>query len=395
MKLKNWPRRSGLACAISLLAAVAAAQEPAKIPAVALVDPGDAAEWQAFVKDRGWRTIAPAAVANQSIDQRVLALAQAVQEALKNSGVDPNRIYLVGRGDAASAVFYTISRVPDLWAASVAIGGSAKPAIDTDRIFAANFTNTPVLWVSGGTEDEAQAQKLKTAGLNIEWRKAEGTTIGTVLDWMAKRTREDFPHEIDCETNSPTFAGCYWIRLTKFDAGERNEVLPSTRLAANPTATLDLGGFGYKKDDPGPGIVVSYLPEKYNGPLKMGDRIIALDGREIKDARQYVDLMAKFTETKTTSVMVQRGKDKQRIETLVVMPRRDLVVSARVEAQYLPADKEIQIVSRTVTEMRVTVPPQWAGSKLFWNGLPLSNAVEAGCWALTVDKELLHAARCP
>jgi predicted esterase len=395
MRLKNWPRKSVLACAISLLAAGASGQEPAKIPAVALVDAGDAAEWQSFVKDRGWRVITAAPAANQSIDQRVLALAQAVQEAVKNSGVDPNRIYLAGRGDAASAVFYTISRVPDLWAGSVAIGGSPKAAIDTGRIFAANFTNSPVLWISGGAEDEAQAQKLKTAGLNIEWRKSEGTTIGTVLEWLAKRAREEFPREIDCETNSPTFAGCYWIRLTKFDASERNDVLPSTRLAANPTATLDLGGFGYKKDDPGPGIVVSYLPEKYSGPLKMGDRIIALDGREIKDARHYVDLMAKFTETKTTSVMVQRGKDKQRIETLVVMPRRDLVVTARVEAQYLPADKEIQIVSRTVTEMRVTVPPQWAGSKLFWNGLSLSNAVEAGCWALTVDKELLHAARCP
>jgi predicted esterase len=396
MKLKNWQRKSVLACAISLLAAGAEGQEPAKkIPAIALVDAGDAAEWQAFVKDLGWQVIAPAAAANLSIDQRVLALAKAAQDAVKNSGVDPNRIYLAGRGDAASAVFYTISRVPDLWAGSVAVGGSPKAAIDTDRIFTANFTNTPVLWVSGGVEDEAQAQKLKTAGLNIEWRKADSTTIGAVLEWLAKRTRDEFPREIDCETNSPTFAGCYWIRLTKFDAGERNDVLPSTRLPANPTATLDLGGFGYKKDDSGPGILVSFLPEKYNGPLRMGDRIISLDGREVKDARQYVDLMAKFTETKSTAVMVQRGKDKQRIETQVVLPRRDLVVTARVEAQYLPADKEIQIVSRTVTEMRVTVPPQWAGSKLFWNGLSLSNSVEAGCWALAVEKELLHAARCP
>jgi hypothetical protein len=285
--------------------------------------------------------------------------------------------------------------VPDVWAAGVAIGGSPIPAINTDRIFTANFTNTPVLWVGGGAEDEAEAQKLKAAGLNLEWHKPEGMTIGQVLDWLAQHTREEFPHEIDCETNSPTFASCYWIHPAKFDAAERNDVLPSSRIAANPAPSLDLGGFGYKTDDPGPGILVSFLPEKYNGPLKMGDRIIALDGREIRDAKHYAELMAKFTETKPAVVMVQRGKDKQRIETQVVLPRREPVVSARVQGKYLPADKEIQIVSRTVTEMRVTVPPEWAGSKLVWNGVPLDAAVEPGCRLLTNEKELLHAAKCP
>ena len=53
-------------------------------------------------------------------------------------------------------------------------------------------------------------------------------------------------------------------------------------------------------------------------------------------------------------VAVQRGKERIRVETRIVVPSRDPVVTARVEAQYLPADKEIQIVSRTITEMRVT-----------------------------------------
>ncbi len=94
------------------------------------------------------------------------------------------------------------------------------------------------------------------------------------------------------------------------------------------------------------------------------------------------------------TVTVQRGKDRVRVETHINFPRRENTVSARVEAQYLPADKEIQIVSRTVTEMRVTVPPEWLPATLLWNGLSLENLKDAGCWSLTMQKELLHAEKC-
>ena len=158
-------------------------------------------------------------------------------------------------------------------------------------------------------------------------------------------------------------------------------------------AVLDLGGFGFKIDAAGPGVLVSYLPEKYSGPLKMGDRIVAMDGREIRDARQFAENLEKVTEERAAVVAVQRGKERIRLETRVRVPR-DAGLSARVQAQYLPADKEVQIVSRTVTEMRVTVAPQWLPATLVWNGLALENLKEAGCYLLSVDKALLHARPC-
>jgi hypothetical protein len=82
------------------------------------------------------------------------------------------------------------------------------------------------------------------------------------------------------------------------------------------------------------------------------------------------------------------------VETRIVLPRRDTGVTSRVEAQYLPADKEIQIVSRTITGMRVTVPPEGVPATLLWNGLTLENLKEAGCWTLSVEKELLRAEKC-
>ena len=400
MKSKSWPRRSVPACAIiSLLACgLAAAQTPGpadgKAPAIALVDPADAPQWEALAKSAGWRVIVPAAADNP--DARALALAAAVQKAVAAGGIDADRVYLAGRGSAAAVVFYTVSRIPDLWAAAIAIEGSPEAAIDTDRIFSSNFLHVPVLWVGNGPDDQALAAKLKGAGLNLEWRAADKSfTDAALLDWLGGHKREEFPTEIDCETNSPAFAGCYWIRMTKFDAGERNDVLPSTRIPAAAGAALDLGGFGFKMTEPGPGVLVSMLPPKYSGPLKTGDRIVALDGRPVVDARQYVQTMAKFTESRPIVATVERGKDRVRIETSVVLPRREPVVTARVQGQYLPAENQIQIVSRSVTEMRITVPPGWAqNGQLFWNGLMLDKIEGPGCFILTIDKELLHAARC-
>ena len=396
--MKNWPGKSVLACGtISLLACAAAAAQPAaaRHPAVALADAADAGQWQILVKALGWQVISPTVDPKAGIDARVQALAAAVEQAIRKSDADPAHIYLAGRNDAAAAVFYAISRVPDLWAAGIALGGSPMPAINSDRIFAANFSSVPVLWVSGAPDAEALAGKLKSAGLNLEWRSATGLTNGAVLDWMNRHARDEFPASIDCETNSPTFGRCYWIQMTKFDANERNDVLPSTRVAGSSGAALDLGEFGYKLDDPGPGVLVATLAPKYSGPLKVGDRILELDGKPLENAAQYADLMSKKTREDRAIAMVQRGKERIRMETRIILPRKELVVTARVQAKYTPEEKRIEIISRTVTEMRVTVPEHWLPADLYWNGLSLEDIAKPGCVLLGIDKEILHRAACP
>ncbi len=398
MRLKSWSRRSVPACAaISLLACTAlaaqASEQASKTPAIALLDAADAAQWQTWTRELGWRVLVPGGAAGQGIDSRVQALAAAVEEAVKNSGVDSSRVYLAGRGGAASYVFYSVSRMPDVWAAGLAVGGSPQPAIDANRIFTANFQNTPVLWVSDGAGDRELAEKLKSAGLNLEWRAGAANTA-SVFEWLAARRRDEFPLSVDCETNSPSFASCYWIRLMRFDPAERNDVLPMTLLPGSSGAALDLGGFSYKLDDPGPGVPVSALPDKYSGPLKPGDRLVALDGKPIQNARQFAETMAKITEEQNAVVMVERGRERKRIETRIVLPRRDPVITARVQAKYIPEEKDIQIITRTVTELRVTVPPQWVPANLYWNGLVLENIKTPGCVALRMERELLRSERC-
>ena len=391
MTSKSWPSGFAGVCVISLLVGPAVAQQ--KAPAIALTDAADAVQWQNWARELGWQVIAAESEPNANIDQRVLALAAKVDAAIKGGSVDPGRVYLAGRGDAAALVFYTVARLPDLWAAAVALGGSAKPAIDTNRIFAANFTNVPVLWISGD-DGKPIADKLIAAKINLDWRPASNANTATVFQWLAEHKRDEFPASIDCETLSPQFARCYWIQMTRFDAAERNDVLPSTRIPGGNGAALDLGGFGWKLDDPGPGILVSFLPEKYNGLLKTGDRIVALDGKPIADARQYQEILDKVTDEGHTVAMVQRGKERFRIETRFTLPRRDAGVTARVQAEYQPAEKTIQIISRTLTAMRVTVPPQWAPGSLVWNGLTLEELKEPGCWDLSMEKDILHAEKC-
>jgi hypothetical protein len=107
-----------------------------------------------------------------------------------------------------------------------------------------------------------------------------------------------------------------------------------------------------------------------------------------------VDIMGKKTREDRAVAMVQRGKEHLRMETRVILPRRDQLVTARVQAKYTPEEKRIEIISRTVTEMRVTVPEHWLPANLYWNGLALEDIQKPGCILLGIDREILHAAEC-
>ena len=395
--MRSWPGKFVLACGtISLLAQVSPAQSAAAPqPAIALVDSTDAAQWQTWTQGTGWHILAPSAGPEATIDARIEALEKLIDEAIQTGGVDRKRIYLAGRGGSSAAVFYAISQRPDLWAAAVAVGGSPRAAIDSGRLYAANFTNVPVLWIASAAEDAATAEKLRAAGLPLEWRSGSAAKIGEILEWLSAHSRADYPSNLDCETNSPAFASCYWIQMTKFDPAERNEVLDSTRIAPTDTAALDLGGFGFKPGDPGPGVLVSYLPKGYSGKLKPGDRLVALDGRKIADAQEYVQTMAQVKEERPATVMVERGKEHIRIETRIVLPQRPVRLTARVQARYVAAEDEVQIISRVVTGMRVTIPAQWTPLLLNWNGVPLEKIEAGGCRLLTIDKGLENAGPCP
>lgn len=216
-----------------------------------------------------------------------------------------------------------------------------------------------------------------------------------IFDWLATHQRDPFPTTADCETGSLVFTRCYWVEITKFDPAESNDVLDSTRVAPLASgAALALGPFGFNPADPGPGVLVASLPEKYSGPLKLNDRIIALGGKQLKDGAEYAQILYQAVEEKPVVVMVARGKEHIRLETRIVVSPRAEPLTARVRAQYLPDLQEVEVVSRAITQMKVTLPESWLPVKINWNGTELANASAAGCWLLDEQKELLTAKRC-
>jgi hypothetical protein len=137
-------------------------------------------------------------------------------------------------------------------------------------------------------------------------------------------------------------------------------------------------------------VVVDFLPEGYKGPLKVGDRLTALSGKTIQDPKHYVEMMGEVKEEKPVAVTIERmeGKEKERVRlvTRYVLRKREEVITARIQAEYLPEPKEIVIVTRTVAALRVTVPEEWAPATINWNGQQVATPHNAGCYVLSLKE---------
>ncbi|HBY60231.1 MAG TPA: hypothetical protein DEH78_10435 [Solibacterales bacterium] len=277
------------------------------------------------------------------------------------------RVYLIAAADAAWMAPYAASRVPHLFSATLAIGGSARPAIQSNRLFAGNAALVPVFWV----DPDETATRLKNAGFPLRTGPAN-------LNDLAAAKLDSYPETADCETGNTAFGRCYWVTILGLDPAQRNDAIGTSRIVPGAGASLALGPFGYNPTAPGPGIAVGWLPPDYKGPLKLEDRLLAIDGKAIADAKAYAAMMDEAVEEKPVVVMMQRGQDRRRLETRIVVPKREELFTARVRAQYLADSKEILVVTRGVSALTVDVPPQWAGARLNWNGEERTTPVAAG-----------------
>ncbi len=351
--------------------------------------PEEAKSWIPIAASRKWRLLMPKFP--MAGDTGVRPLDAMVADARKRFSLDKVPVYLVGGGPASAAVFYAAARSPDTWSAALAIGGDARPAIDTDRLFAANTLNTPIAWALTAEEKIETAairQKLTGAGLNLTL--LEAPTVGQALEFLAKQPYAAHPRKVDCETGNPALARCYWIRMTAFNPALINQAIRSSRVNPESTTSLDFGGFGYSSNKPGPGIVVEWLPPDYAGPLRLNDRLTHLSGRPIADPRHYLEMLAEVKEERPVAVTIERKEGKEldriRLTTRYRLKAREEVVTARVQAEYSAEAKEIVIVSRAVASLELTIPEGWAPAAVNWNGNQAANAQSAGCFLLSLEQ---------
>jgi hypothetical protein len=342
--------------------------------------------WRTAAGSRGWQVVAPYGQ-SAAFGDGAVAMLEAVEKDVRGRfEVDPARVYLAAGEAASPLVFYIASRAPHLVAAAVAIGGSPRDAIETNRLFGGNTALDPLLWVvdpAGQASAEPSRRALTDAGYNVVVRSSQGFTEDAALEWLGNVRLQQYPSRADCETGNLAFGRCYWVRIARFDAGQRNDVLLSTRVRPGSGASLTLGGFGYQASAPGPGVLVEWLPEGYKGPLKLQDRIVSLAGRTVEDAAAYLSLLEGMTEERGVAVIVQRGKERLRLETKVVLPKREEALTARVQAEYFPDDNEVLVITRQIGELRLDLPEYWLPAHLNWNGNDMGMADKPGCWVLS------------
>lgn len=344
--------------------------------------------WAQIAATRKWHLAAPAVSAVGDPGIKVL---EAILAALRaRPELDKAPVYLAGAGGSAAMALYAAARASYLFSSAVAIGGSAKPAIESDRLFGGNTTNLPIAWALTPEEKSASREllyRLNIGGYRIE--VLESPTIQQLLDFLAKGVYTPYPTSVDCETGNPSMARCYWITPVEFDPALRNDALRSTRINPDTSASLDFGGFGYSADKPGPGVIVEWLPPKYSGPLQLNDRIVALSGTPIADPKHYLELLTQVADERPVSVTVERGtgknKERMRITTRYLLRKREEVLTARVQAQYQPDAKEITIVSRTVSTLQLTIPPQWTPVSVNWNGVTVASPQTPGCYLVSLQ----------
>ncbi|MBL8232495.1 MAG: hypothetical protein JNL98_28615 [Bryobacterales bacterium] len=344
--------------------------------------------WAQIAASRKWTLVVPAFPLPG--DAGLKQLETWIPEVRATLKLEKSPCYLVGTGNAAALVFYAAARVPHLWTAAVAVSGSPKPAVDSDRIFGANTMNVPVGWAVNAEErgaSDALRGKMIAGGYNLT--VLESATVEQLLDFFAKHRFDAYPASIDCETGNPQLARCYWVTVTAFDPALRNDAIRSTRIAPdNLGASLDFGGFGFKTTTAGPGVLVEFLPDNYNGPLKLNDRIVALSGKQIIDAKHYIELMSQVTEERPVSVTIDRiekkEKDRIRLTTYYKLRKREEVITARLQASYSVDAKEITIISRAVAELQIRVPGQWVPATITWNGNQMAAPQQAGCLVLSL-----------
>jgi hypothetical protein len=348
---------------------------------VVLLEAATNPAWDQACAARGWRLVRPdlEKLAPPWTDPGVNALRTFVRDHRAST------VYLVSE---AAAVFYPVSRTPDLWNAAIAVGGDPRAAIVSNKLFGANTQLTPVLWVSDASDTESWMSRLRIVDFHVSLRKS--ATIEEGLDWLAAQRRDPVPPVVDCETGNPQFARCFWLEATELDPKRRNDVLGSTRVPPGSGAYLALGGFGFESSAAGPGVLVGWLPPKYAGQLKLGDRIVSVAGREIRDAADYSRFMDEQVDARSIGVTVMRGKQRIRMETRIVLPERQELSTARIQGKYTPELRELLVITRGVSAFRLALHPDWSGAAVSWNGEDLGK-LDAGCWQ--VDDR--GARKCP
>ena len=149
-----------------------------------------------------------------------------------NYAIDPDRLYLVGRGAAAATAVHIGGLYPHLFAGVVGQAGDAGSS------GWANYSNLPTLFQGGGAEATAfseGAAEFKNCTLLPQ------ATCDEIWAWMQEHPRVSNPTKVTLVPGAPIPNKAYWVEVPPIDAAGDISITAEVNRADNTVTVTSQG----------------------------------------------------------------------------------------------------------------------------------------------------------
>ena len=146
--------------------------------------------------------------------------------------VDPERVFVVGRGRSAPAAIAAANNSPQRFAGVITRAG------EPGELGPQNFSNLPVLLISGG----AQATKFEADAAALGFTDITSLAGGgeaELWDWAQRHPRRRFPAKVNLVPGEIFPSSVYWLRSASYNFDSRATV---TLDRATNSATVEADG---------------------------------------------------------------------------------------------------------------------------------------------------------
>jgi hypothetical protein len=127
--------------------------------------------------------------------------------------IDPDRIFIAGRGDGVGAAANVASIFPYIFAGLIGRAG------DLGETSPKNFGNVHAYFTGGGSNVSTFCDQAVELGYETVTNEPEGK-LESVWEWVSTHSRIANPTKVDFELKSPYAAQSYWISAEGFDPEE-------------------------------------------------------------------------------------------------------------------------------------------------------------------------------
>lgn len=155
-----------------------------------------------------------------------------LRETMAKARIDPNRIYIAGKGRGVEAALAVARSFPDRFAAVVGRSG------DAGEITPANFRNLPTFFAGGGEKATAFAAAAKEAG-HENSQVVPDADEAAVWQWLSAQRRQANPATVVFKPATDASSKCFWVELLAIaDVAKDQPRVEATADRATNTITL-------------------------------------------------------------------------------------------------------------------------------------------------------------